>query len=149
VLLGHRRECGVEFGGTSGLQELKLHSQPSGGHLQVSYRQRVGRIGRVRQDRDAADLGDGLLEQLQPFAESFHADAVRQPVTFPPGRARLAMSPSPSGSPTTAMAMGIVAVAFFAAAAAGVGPATMMSTLSRTNSAASSGRRSNRPSANR
>ena len=37
------------------------------------------RICGVRQDRDPTDLGDGLLEQLQPFAESFHADAVGQP----------------------------------------------------------------------
>ena len=57
MLLGHRRECGVEFGGTSGLQELKLHSQPSGGHLQVSYRQRVGRIGRFDRIATRRTLG--------------------------------------------------------------------------------------------
>src|SRR5438270_3378082 len=37
TLCGHRRECAVELGGTSGLQELKLHSQrPSrDGHFSV------------------------------------------------------------------------------------------------------------------
>src|SRR5262245_14282271 len=37
------------------------------------------------------------------------------PVTFPPGRARLAMSPVPTGSRTVIMTMGIVSVAFLAA----------------------------------
>jgi len=35
------------------------------------------------------------------------------PVTFPPGRARLAISRSPTGSPTAIITMGIVSVAFF------------------------------------
>src|SRR5262245_6734891 len=37
------------------------------------------------------------------------------PVTFPPGRARLAMSPVPTGSRTVIMTTGIVSVAFLAA----------------------------------
>ena len=64
-------------------------------------------------------------------------------MTFPPGRARLAMSPSPTGT------IGIVPVAFLAAAVVGVATATMMSTLSRTSSAARSGSRSNLASADR
>src|SRR5262245_15550975 len=43
TLCGHRRECADELGGTSGLQELKLHSQ------RPSRDERVVRIGRVRE----------------------------------------------------------------------------------------------------
>ena len=67
---------------------------------------------------------------------------VDNPVMFPPGRARLATNPLPTGSLSCAMTMGIVAVASLAARVA-VGPAvTMTSTLRRTSSAASAGRRS-------
>ena len=71
------------------------------------------------------------------------------PVTFSPGRARLATSPLPNGSPTPTMTMGIVRVARLAARDACVTTVTMTSTLSRTNSAARSGSRSNLPSAHR
>src|SRR4029453_14938770 len=74
ALFGHRRERAVELVGTSDLQELKLHSQRPGRDVQVSYRERLDRIGRVRGDRHTADLGDGLLEQLQLFADNFQAD---------------------------------------------------------------------------
>ena len=45
------------------------------------------------------------------------------PVTFPPGRARLATRPPPTGSPAFAITMGMLGLAFFAANAA-VFPAT-------------------------
>ncbi len=74
---------------------------------------------------------------------------VDNPVMFPPGRARLATNPLPTGSGSCAMTMGIVEVASLAARVA-VGPAvTMTSTLRRTSSAASAGRRSSFPSADR
>jgi hypothetical protein len=83
VLFGHRRECAVELVGASGLQELKLHAQRRGGALRVFYHERMGGIGRVRKERDAADLGNGLFEQLEPFASYFRADAVGQPRDVP------------------------------------------------------------------
>src|ERR1700730_13828922 len=61
------------------------------------------------------------------------------PVTFPPGRGRLATSPVPTGSPVSAMTIGISRVACFAARAVGVNQVTMTSTLRRTSSAANSG----------
>ena len=70
-----------------------------------------------------------------------------RPVTLPPGRARLATRPVPTGSPST-KTIGMTDVACFAATAA-LPPATMTSTLSRTNSAAISAKRSLRPSAQR
>jgi len=71
------------------------------------------------------------------------------PVTFPPGRPRLATSPNPTGSRTVPMTMGIVAVAFLAARAAGVAGAHITSIWSRTSSAARAGSRPYRPSAER
>ena len=64
------------------------------------------------------------------------------PVTLPPGRARLSTRPASTGStPAPIITMGIVLVAFLAARIHGPPPATtIISTLRRTNSAASSGR---------
>ena len=71
------------------------------------------------------------------------------PVMFPPGRARLATNPFPTGSGSCAITMGIVDVACLAGRVAWGPAVTMMSTLRRTSSAASSGSRSNFPSAHR
>lgn len=64
------------------------------------------------------------------------------PVTFPPGRARLATNPVPTGSPTTTVTIGMVLVTFFAARAAAVPGATIRSTLRLTSSVASARYRS-------
>src|SRR5439155_198320 len=74
---------------------------------------------------------------------------VLSPVTFAPGRARLATTPCPTGSPTPVMTTGIVPVAFLAARAADVPLVRIRSTFSRTSSAARLGNRSSRPSADR
>jgi len=72
------------------------------------------------------------------------------PVTFPPGCARLATSPVLTGSTLLVMTIGMVVVAFMAATAIGFPPvATMMSTPSRTASAALAGSRSISPFAKR
>lgn len=71
------------------------------------------------------------------------------PVTFPPGRARLATSPVSIGAALTAMTIGIVLVASFAAWAAEVASVTSRSTLSRTSSAASATNHSGFPAAKR
>jgi hypothetical protein len=60
---------------------------------------------------------------------------------FPPGRARLATKPLPTGSGSCAMTMGIVTVASLAAPVTGGLAETMMSTLRRTSSAASAGKK--------
>src|SRR5262245_59911911 len=71
------------------------------------------------------------------------------PVTFPPGRARLATKPVLTGSPADANTIGMTDVACFAARTDAVPQVTITSTFSRTNSAAISARRSLRPSAHR
>jgi hypothetical protein len=75
--------------------------------------------------------------------------SVDNPVTFPPGRARLVTNPLSTGSLSDAMTMGIVAVASLAGAVAPDPPVTMTSTLRRTSSAARPGKRSALPSAER
>ena len=76
-------------------------------------------------------------------------DKPERPVTFPPGRARLATTPAATGSVEVAITMGIVLVAFFAANGVGPPETTIRSTLRRTRSAARSGSRPGFPSANR
>jgi hypothetical protein len=66
---------------------------------------------------------------------------------LPPGWARPATASI--GSPIAAMTIGMGGVAAFAAGAAGVPRVTMMSTCARTCSAASAGKRSPAPSAER
>jgi hypothetical protein len=61
------------------------------------------------------------------------------PVTFPPGRARLATSPLPTGSLTSDMTIGIVLVACWAAWVAAPLIATMTSTFERTRLVARAG----------
>ena len=69
------------------------------------------------------------------------------PVTLPPGRERLAMRPTPSGSATLTMTIGTVDVAAFAARLAGVVETNNTSAFQASNSRASAGKTSNRPSA--
>src|SRR5262249_37120096 len=76
------------------------------------------------------------------------ANWVDRPVTLPPGRARLATRPVPSGSAATANTIGITDVACLTTRAA-TPDVTMTSTLSLTNSAAISAKRSLRPSPQR
>ena len=71
------------------------------------------------------------------------------PVTLPPGRARLATKPAPTGSPVTAITMGIVSDACLAAWAAKVLSVTIMSTFIWTSSVAMAASLSGLPCAKR
>src|SRR5262249_21256702 len=94
-------------------------------------------------------LGIASLSNSRSLPKISAATLYDTPVTFPPGRARLGMSPSPTGSVRLMPTMGIVPVALLAARAAGVGVATMTSTLSPTSAVASAGRPSSWPFARR
>src|SRR5262249_10900565 len=76
-------------------------------------------------------------------------ERVLSPVMFPPGLERLATNPEPTGSWACPERMGIVAVACLAGRVAGGPTVTITSTLTYTSSAASAGRRSAFPSADR
>jgi hypothetical protein len=67
------------------------------------------------------------------------ATKLELPVTFAPGRLRLATRPNATGSPPVVKTMGMVVVAAFAASAAVVLAATITATRRRTRSAASAG----------
>ncbi len=69
------------------------------------------------------------------------------PVTFPPGRARLATNLLPTGSASLVITIGMTSVAFLAGAVTDGPAVTMTSTFRRTSSLARAGRRSNFPSA--
>ena len=101
-----------------------------------------------RRSPTRASLGTASLS-ISSLLVFSSGDKLEFPVTLPPGRARLATKPAPTGSPEFAITMGMVVVAFFAANAGGVAETTIRSTLRRTRSAASSGRRSGFCSANR
>ena len=96
--------------------------------------------GRVEVPRTATreSLGTISLRSSSCFP-LISGPRVANPVMFPPGRARLATNPFPTGSVSCPMTMGIVEVASLAARVASGPTVTMISTLRRTSSAASSG----------
>ena len=98
----------------------------------------------VRRNPTRASLGIASLSISSLLVISSDAK-LENPVTLPPGRARLATKPAPTGSPAFVITIGMVVVAFLAANTAGAPEATIRSTLRRTRSAASSGRRSGFP----
>ncbi len=70
---------------------------------------------------------------------------VDNPVTLPPGRARLATTPEPTGSLSCPMTMGISLVAFIAGRVADEPPETITLAGNATSSAASAGMRARTP----
>ena len=101
-----------------------------------------------RRSPTRASLGTASLS-ISSLLVFSSGDKLESPVTLPPGRARLATKPAPTGSAALVITMGMVVVALFAANAAVPPVTTIRSTLRRTKSAASSGRRSFFCSANR
>ena len=101
-----------------------------------------------RRSPTRASLGTASLS-ISSLLVFSSGDKLEMPVTLPPGRARLATRPKATGSAELVITIGMVVVAFFAANADVDPVTTIRSTLRRTKSAASSGRRSFFCSANR
>ena len=121
-----------------------VHADPEGtGHVASLARPGGNITGLANLQTDLGPKGLELLISAVPVA------MIVCPVTFPPGRARLATIPVPTGSPIGPVTTGIVLVTLFAARLPGVVYATMMSGLRRTHSAARAGNRSYWPSAER
>jgi hypothetical protein len=95
--------------------------------------------GRRRPTRESLGIASLSISNLLLFSSGAKPEF---PVTLPPGRARVAIKPVPTGSPEVVITMGMKVVAPFAADGGGPPEVTIRSTLSRTRSAASSGRRS-------
>ena len=106
-----------------------------------------------RERRRASKLWEPIsFEQLQPLSAKSPRVRFVRPVTFPPGRARLATRPASTGSVTRARHNDGDRLSRILRSRDPVGdpPAvTMISTLRRTSSAASRGARSGFPSAYR
>src|SRR5919197_37304 len=74
----------------------------------------VGRFIRVPKGSDSGQIRNHLLQQFRPFPAQFSGE-FSEPVTFPPGRAKLSTSPASIGSSVVTMTMGIALVASLAA----------------------------------
>jgi len=106
----------VEIGGTSRLDELKAHpsARPAtSARFSMSFSVRSGASPESR--RTATRLTPGTAWELfQTLAYQVHGE-VDNPVTLPPGCARLVTSPLATGSPELTKTMGMVLVACLAA----------------------------------
>src|SRR6516165_9529054 len=118
-----------------------FQAEHAGHGLHLLHFQHGGGIIDIGQNRQTAQPRENLSLPARSGAWS------DSPVTLPDGRARLAIRPVPSGSLAT-NTIGITDVACFAATTAAPN-VTIISTLSRTNSAAISATRSGRASAHR
>lgn len=96
----------------------------------------------------AADSGFQIIDTRDTLAASLRSSSrlpsnslvmVVRPVTFPPGRAKLATNPLPTGLPTAAITIGMVVVACLAARVCGTPAVTITSTLKQKATSLSSG----------
>ena len=144
TLLFRRVKHAFQFIHPPHLENLKLQAQRLRRDLRfLNTRAKCSDRGISRATRES--LGITSLSSSKRFPLN-SGERVAMPVIFPPGCARLATKPNAIGSATPRITMGMVAVAFLAAVTSPAVSATITSTFSRTNSAASSGRRSDLPS---
>src|SRR6266545_2884326 len=134
MLFLNSRECGLEIIGAANFQGLKFDPQSPSCNLHLSQQSCVGSVSRIPEDPTRVTLGNASLSSSSCFP--LNSERLDNPVTFPPGCARLVTSPVPTGSVTLVMTMGIVVLAFLAAWVAVVPLVKMTSTLRCTSSAA-------------
>src|SRR5438445_8912289 len=146
---GHLREGPVEVLRPSRLNELKPYpSAHAATSAAFSMSFSVGSPWPPGCQRAATRLTAGTASlSCSRHLPTSSGEKKDNPVTLPPGRARLVTSPLVTGIATETM--GRVLVACLAARAAAVLGATMTSTLSATSSAARAGSCSDFPSADR
>jgi hypothetical protein len=129
TLLGRRGKCWHKIFASAPLKPTvaPLEHRLRPGFLSIpAWPRRRGHTG----ERPRATALGALSEKLQTFSTEFRRDH-GQPVTFPPGRARLATSPCLTASPLPIITMGIVCVAFLTAMAVVSVVVTMRSTSRR------------------
>jgi hypothetical protein len=81
---------------------LKLDAQGSARIPDLFHPDPVVVIGRVRKDRDAADIGDCLHEQFQQLREYLHASGgIGDPCDVPPRLCEAGDEPAPDGIAST------------------------------------------------
>src|SRR5437667_270799 len=114
ALPGSSVERGGKVIGGTNVADQQFHSQGVGRTFQFLYLGRRNRVYEIRDTSAREILGTTSFNSSRRLAASPELmDVV--PVTFPPGRARLATSPVATGSPRASMTIGIVRVVFFAA----------------------------------
>src|SRR5215468_7868980 len=114
MLFLNSRECSLETIGTVNVQGLKGDPHWPGCDLHLCQPDCVASVSRIPENRHTGDLRDASFRSSSRFPPKSEP-TLDNPVTFPPGCARLATSPIPTGSVALVMTMGIVLVAFFAA----------------------------------
>src|SRR5262249_24318482 len=134
----------------AGFENLDLQTHGESRRFHVSQRRLYIRsICWIDKDGNASGSGHKFAKQSQSFCGQLANEKVNA-CQVPPGRPRLDTRPSLTGSSPTMKTMGVVAVAPLAAnAEAGPPFVAITATRRRTSSAASAGRRSYCPSAQR
>src|SRR5262249_52093260 len=115
---------------------VDFDTQRFGRGLNLAHLIHSPRVADIAQHGQAARPGMTSLRSVSRL-DAVSLDISDRPVTLPPGRAKLVMMPSVIGSIASANTIGIVDVACMAAGMAPL-PVTITSTLSRTNSVATS-----------
>ncbi len=121
-------EDAFEIAGVPDGQELQLDSERSCSKFRLLQVLGISRIHGVER-RDAGHR-NGLPQQFQSLPHQIRVDP-GSPVTFPPGRARLATIPVAPGSMEATKTIGMVWVALLATGTGGVPDARSTSTLRR------------------
>ena len=136
--LNRRFERALVFVGAADLHGMKLQTQFSR-RLLVFFPclRRPGSCG-FHSNATRESFGMVSLSNSSRLPANTGAMVVN-PVTFPPGRARLSTNPAETGSDRLKQTMGIVLVAFLAARASLTPGVTITSTLRRTSSSAKPG----------
>jgi hypothetical protein len=138
-----RKKCegGFEIAVGSGINDSQLQASVRAAACKSAMMDWVaGKAGSTSTPNRVA-LGINSRSNCNRFGAS-SAFKTAMPVTFAPGRLRLATSPNEIGSPPVAKTIGMVVVADFAASAAGVPLVAITATRRRIRSAASADSRS-------
>src|SRR3989440_3105195 len=125
-------ERSIEIARPMGLGPYKLERECAGSGLEVSPVDQIRLIAGMYHHTDRLRARQISSASSICFAAKL-SDEINMPVTWPPGRARLAAKPKPTGSVNEAPTIGIVTVARFTSRIPAVVPVRMTSGLRSTN----------------
>src|SRR6516165_9429771 len=124
---GNRCESGLQIIHATNLHHgVKPHAQRRGGDLRLLIEAHDRGLAEFQITATRESPGTASFRISRRFPSSSGPRMVK-PVTFPPGRAKLATSPDSTGLPLDAKTIGIVSVAALAARVPGVPVVTMTS----------------------
>ncbi len=143
-----RLEGGRDILPSPDFQRDDFEAEGAGRRLNLAHFQYGEAISNIAQDRQAAQTRDHLAQDFKALGSQI-GSLTRQSSDVATRSRQTGDKPASTGSPAAANTIGMTVVACFAATTARVPAVTMISTLSRTNSAAISAKRSSRPSPQR